>query len=75
MPLSDEPTKKRLFKTLIIKALYIVINLLLLLDIKELSCTNTKLRGACLSFLFCCVELLFLKAGFNNLRPLLDLNA
>ena len=63
------------FETLTAEALYLVIDLLSLSDIKQLSCTNTQLRRACLPFLFRHVEFPFSKAGFDDLRSLLESDA
>jgi hypothetical protein len=60
------------FETLTAEALYVVIDLLSLSEIKQLSCTNTRLREACLPFLFRYVKFQFSEAGFDDLRSLLS---
>ena len=63
------------FETLTAESLYLVIDLLLLSEIKQLSCTNTLLRRACLPFLFHHVKFQFSESGFNDLRSLLNSEA
>lgn len=63
------------FETLTAEALYVVIGLLSLSEIKQLSCTNTRLREACLPFIFRHVKFPFSKAGFDDLKSLLESGA
>jgi hypothetical protein len=63
------------FETLTAEALFVVIGLLPLWEIKQLSCTSTRLREACLPFLFRHVKFRFSKSGFDDLRSLIDSEA
>jgi hypothetical protein len=63
------------FETLTAEALYAVIDLLSLSEIKQLSYTNTRLREACLPFILRHIKFPFSKAGFDDLRSLLESRA
>lgn len=63
------------FETLTAEPLHLIIDLLSLSDIKQLSSVNTRLREACLPFLFRHIKFQFSKIGFDDLRSLSNSDA
>lgn len=69
----DTPELTRL-ETLPTEILHAVVDLLPLWDVKNLACTSTRLRQACLSILFRCVKFKFSQAGIEGLKDFLKSN-
>ncbi|KAH7305379.1 hypothetical protein BKA65DRAFT_531191 [Rhexocercosporidium sp. MPI-PUGE-AT-0058] len=68
-------SKSSHFETLPTEISCIIIDLLLLWDVKYLSCTCKSVREACMPSLFRYVEIPFSTDGFNNLKRLINRDA